>query len=193
MHFIEEFQVAPDICDELIALHKKGRKLGMVQKGKLGTAQGVIVDKNKKDSYDLGLVTVPDELLEKHRIPEYYVALKGCVDQYFEKYPELKKVGPYRIVESPIIQYYKPGGGFKLKHFERTGWQTSTRMLVWMTYLNDVTEGGGTRFVYQDMTVSARKGKTVIWPTDFTHSHAGVVSRTQKKYVITGWLNFVND
>jgi len=193
MHFIEEFQIDPDICDDLIALHKEGRKLGFAQTGKLGTAEGVIVDKKKKDSSDLGLVTVPDELLEKHRVPEYYMALKGCVDQYAEKYPELEKVGPYRIAESPIIQYYKPGGGFKLKHFERTGWETTTRMLVWMTYLNDVTEGGGTHFVYQDMTVSARKGKTVIWPPDFTHAHAGVVSNTQKKYVITGWLNFVND
>jgi len=193
MHFIEEFQVEPDICDALIALHKECRKRGLVQKGKLGTAEGVVFDKSKKDSYDLGLVTVPDELQEKYRIPEYYMALKGCVDQYLEKYSELKKVGSYRIAESPIIQYYKPGGGFKLKHFERTGWDTSSRMLVWMTYLNDVTEGGGTRFFYQDMTVSACKGKTVIWPTDFTHSHAGVVSRTQKKYVITGWLNFVNE
>ena len=66
-------------------------------------------------------------------------------------------------------------------------------MLVWMTYLNDVTEGGGTHFVYHDMTVSARNGKTIIWPPDFTHTHAVVVSNTQKKYVITGWLNVVND
>jgi len=137
MHFIEEFQIDPDICDDLIALRQEGRKLGFAQTGKLGTAEGVIVDKKKKDSSDLGLVTVPDELLEKHRVPEYYMALKGFVDQYAEKYPELEKVGPYRIAESPIIQYYKPGGGFKLKHFERTGWETTTRMLVWMTYLNE--------------------------------------------------------
>lgn len=193
MHFIGEFQIDPEICDDLMALHKQGRKLGIAQKGKLGTAQGTVVDKKKKDSVDLGLVTVPDELLEKYHVPEYYKALKDCVDQYIEIYPEIKKVGPYNIAESPIIQYYRPGGGYKLEHFERTGWETSTRMLVWMTYLNDVTEGGGTHFKYQDKTVSARKGKTVIWPTDFTHTHVGIVSRTQKKYIITGWLNFAGD
>jgi len=193
MNFIGEYQIDPEICDELIALHKACRKLGIVQKGKLGTAKGVVVDKKKKDSQDLGIITVPDELLEKHRISDYYNALKACVDQYIEKYPELNNVGPYIIAESPIIQYYKPGGGYTLKHFERTGWETTTRMLVWMTYLNDVTEGGGTHFPYQEQTVSARKGKTVVWPPDFTHAHAGVVSRTQKKYIITGWLNYVDN
>lgn len=193
MDFIEEFQIDTDICDELIALHKEARKLGIARPGRLGTPEGTIVDKKKKDSYDVGLVTVPDELLEQHRVPEYYRALKKCVDQYVEKYSELKKTGPYAISETPIIQYYKPGGGYKMMHFERTGWESTTRMLVWMTYLNDVTEGGGTFFKYQDKTVSARKGKTVVWPADFTHAHVGVISRSQKKYVITGWLNFVDD
>ena len=193
MHFIEEFQIDPDICDSLIALHKQGRKIGIVQKGKLGTAEGVKVDKKKKDSYDLGLVTVPDDLLEEYRVPDYFAALQQCFDKYYEKYPELKMAGACNIAESPIIQYYKPGGGFKMMHYERTGWETTTRALVFMTYLNDVTEGGGTHFKYQDMTVSARKGRTVVWPSDFTHTHAGVVSRSQKKYIITGWLNFVEE
>ncbi|VAW76621.1 hypothetical protein MNBD_GAMMA12-1375 [hydrothermal vent metagenome] len=190
MHFIEEYQIDPEICDALIALHNKGRKMGVVQKGQLGTDEGIVVDKSKKDSHDLGLVTVPDEVLAEFRVPDYYVALKNCVDQYVETYSTLKMIGPYHIGESPIVQCYTPGGGYKMEHFERTGIETSTRMLVWMTYLNDVTEGGGTRFTYQDKTVDARKGKTLIWPTDFTHTHAGVVSKTQKKYIITGWLNF---
>lgn len=193
MHFIEEFEIDPEICDSLIALHKKSRKLGLVQKGKLGTAEGVSVDKTKKDSYDLGLVVVPDELAEEHRIPDYFVELQKCFSQYYEKYPELKLAGACSIAESPIIQYYKPGGGFKMMHYERTGWETATRQLVFMTYLNDVTEGGGTHFKYQDLTTTARKGKTVIWPSDFTHTHVGEVSRTQSKYIITGWLNYIED
>jgi hypothetical protein len=28
-----------------------------------------------------------------------------------------------------------------------------------MTFLNDVTDGGGTRFVYQDRTFDARRGR----------------------------------
>jgi len=192
VHFIEEFEIDAGVCDSLVALHKKARKLGLVQKGKLGTDDGVAVDKTKKDSYDLGLVTVPDELTEEYRLPDYFSELQKCFAQYYDKYPELKMAGGCNIVESPIIQYYKPGGGFKMMHYERTGWETTTRQLVFMTYLNDVDDGGGTHFKYQDVTTTARKGKTVIWPSDFTHTHAGVVSRTQSKYIITGWLNFVD-
>lgn len=190
MDFIGEYQVAPEICDKLIALHKKCDELGIVQRGRLGTDKGVVVDKKKKDSFDLGIMTVPAELYEEYKLDDYFDALRNCIEQYVEEFSAIKTAGPFNIIETPIIQYYKPGGGYKLEHFERTSWDTASRMLVWMTYLNDVTAGGGTRFTYQDKVVSARKGKTLIWPPDFTHTHAGVVSPTQKKYIITGWLNY---
>ena len=78
-----------------------------------------------------------------------------------------------------------------MPHFERSNYANTTRMLVWMTYLNDVTDGGGTHFVYQKHTFEAKRGRTLIWPSDFTHTHAGVVSPSQHKYIITGWLNYV--
>ena len=100
-------------------------------------------------------------------------------------------MGTFRITESPAIQHYRPGGGFKMPHFERSNYANATRMLVWMTYLNDVKDGGGTHFVYQKHTFEARKGRTLIWPPDFTHAHHGVVAPTEHKYIITGWMNFV--
>ena len=61
---------------------------------------------------------------------------------------------------------------------------------MFMTYLNDVNDGGETEFHFQQMKVKAVKGKTVIWPTDFTHLHRGITSPTQEKYIATGWYNF---
>jgi hypothetical protein len=46
--------------------------------------------------------------------------------------------------------------------------------------------------VYQERTIEARKGRTLIWPPDFTHTHVGVVSPSQHKYIITGWFNFID-
>ncbi|MEE8379485.1 MAG: 2OG-Fe(II) oxygenase [Gammaproteobacteria bacterium] len=192
MQFVGEYQVDPKLCDDLIALHKAGAKQGLVVRGKLGTNEGMVVDKKKKDSYDLGLVTVPDALAEQYHLPEFYGALKESVDQYVEKFPIIKQLGMYNIAESPIIQRYKRGGGYRWPHCERTGLDSITRMLVWMMYLNDVTDGGGTRFVYQRETIEARKGRLLIWPSDFTHTHHGVVSKTQEKFIITGWLNFAD-
>ncbi len=62
-----------------------------------------------------------------------------------------------------------------------------------MTYLNDVEDGGGTEFYHQNLIVKPRKGKTLIWPADWTHTHRGVTSPTQEKYVITGWFNYQTD
>ena len=88
MQFIGQYKIDDSLCDSLIDLHKACDKRGLVVRGRLGGSYNgePVVDVDRKDSYDLGVVTIPDELLEKYGIPEYYQALKGCVDQYFEQH-----------------------------------------------------------------------------------------------------------
>ena len=45
-------------------------------------------------------------------------------------------------------------------------------------------------FKYQKLTTPAEKGLTLIWPTDFTHTHRGQISDTHEKYIITGWFGY---
>ena len=52
-----------------------------------------------------------------------------------------------------------------------------------------VTEGG-TEFKYQKLKTDAKCGLTLIWPTDFTHMHRGVISKNETKYIITGWYGY---
>ena len=59
----------------------------------------------------------------------------------------------YTITENMNIQHYKPGGGFKKWHFENTGPKSMSRKLVFMTYLNDVDDGGTTDFDYYNIKV----------------------------------------
>ena len=75
-------------------------------------------------------------------------------------------------------------------HYERNSYQSDQRALVFMTYLNDVDDGGETEFKFQNIKFKPERGKTLIWPTDFTHTHRGVVSKTEHKYITTGWINF---
>lgn len=191
MQFIGDFSIEPEICHRLIELHRVCDRRGMVKRGRLYTGEETKVNLEKKDSFDLALGDVPEELQNQHGVPAYIKALQRCTQQYLERYPHLRRVAVFRVTESPLIQHYRPGGGFTSEHFERSNVSSATRMLVWMTYLNDVTDGGGTRFVHQNQTFDARAGRTLIWPPDFTHTHAGVVSATQHKYIITGWFNFV--
>ena len=63
-------------------------------------------------------------------------------------------------------------------------------MLVWTVYLNTVTDKGGTYYQNFNRTVKAKEGRLVIFPPYWTHRHKGVVSKTQTKYIATGWYNY---
>ena len=52
-----------------------------------------------------------------------------------------------------------------MPHFERSNSYANTRMLVWMTYLNDVTDGAAPAAIKR--TFEAKRGRTLIWPWRF--------------------------
>ena len=170
------------ICDELIEYHKNTPQRGP---GKLGGR----VDKTRKNSVDCVL----DDPVLLFRYEMQY--LQPVVEQYKEKYPYCNEVAPWRTQTYPGIQYYAPGGGFYQWHTERTSSQLPyrDRHLVYMTYLNDVVDGGETEFYHQQLKVKPQKGLTLIWPADWTFMHRGIPSPTQEKYIATGWYSFVED
>ena len=45
--------------------------------------------------------------------------------------------------------------------------------------------------LYQKLKTPAKKGLTIIWPAEWTHTHRGIVSNTKEKIIVTGWYNFV--
>lgn len=172
-----EFLIDLNLCDEIVAFHKDSpNKI-------IGTA-GFVVNKEFKDSTDVALT---GDLCLK-----YVEALQKIVNSYIEKYPSCNMYSPWSLVEPICVQHYQPNGGFKIWHTERSTARptVSARHLVFMTYLNDVTDQGGTEFMNQKLTINAEKGKTLIWPVDWTHTHRGVVSPSQEKYVVTGWFGF---
>jgi len=86
------------------------------------------------------------------------------------------------------MQKYEPNEGFYGWHCERAGIKHSDRLLVWMIYLNTLTDRGETEFFYQQHFEEPERGKLVIWPSDWTHLHRGVPSPTETKYILTGWF-----
>lgn len=190
MNFIEEFFVQDlNLCTELIKFFSK-------QKSK--ATPGVWFSENYKqninpdvkDSLDL---TIKGSLAQEPCIKKYLGELTAIAQQYIEKYPSCNYYQKWGIKEPFNIQFYQPGGGFKVFHTERGSCQTPQchRHLVFMTYLNTVTDGGETEFLNQQIKVKPVKGKTLIWPADWTHTHRGIPSFTQKKYIVTGWFSFI--
>lgn len=172
-----------DVCDELIAYFQasSGRSAGQIGGGD--------VDPAIKDSIDLhlGFAQFTDAPVQR-----YLENLRAVCGRYVEKYQASASVDGWGITEQINIQYYAPGGGYKIWHCERWGkdMPAAARHLVFMTYLNDLSDAGGTEFLYQGITVQPRRGLTLIWPADWTHHHRGVVSPSEEKYIITGWFSF---
>ena len=191
MQFIGEYRLAdPSVCDGLIALFEDCRARNLVHRGSLGDGK---VDLALKDSYDLTLANMPEEVATRHNgaLRAYFDALSGFLDEYVRRVPHLRShARPCHINESPNIQYYPPNGGFFEEHFESGGPEVAMRVLTFQTFLNDIEVGGGTRFVYQDHECRPRKGNTILWPAGFTHVHRGVVAPKEGKYIITGWWSF---
>ncbi|MCY4263694.1 MAG: 2OG-Fe(II) oxygenase [Gammaproteobacteria bacterium] len=184
-HFIGSWILKPySLCEQLIEFfesHPENQSLGK-------TAGGF--SQKAKNSTDLTIR--PRELDHSDHKPVrlYLDALYDCYHDYLEQWPFLQSVLPRAQVSSFNIQRYDPGGHFLKVHSERTTLATSHRILAWMTYLNDVAEGGGTQFVHQNLTVQPERGKTLIWPAEWTHAHKGNVLDSGVKYIITGWMHF---
>ena len=173
-----------DVCDELIAYFNNS---GTRVPGQIGGGQ---VDKEVKDSVDL---QIDYDHFKDPPVFKYLTNLTSVCKKYVEKYQASGAVDAWGIAEKVNIQHYEPGGGYKIWHCERWGKEmpSTARHLVFMTYLNDVSDEGGTEFLYQGLTVQPKKGLTLIWPADWTHHHRGVVSPTEEKYIITGWFSFM--
>ena len=119
-------------------------------------------------------------------------------NSYRKKYPYTEKVFKWGFCPRFKIQRYYPGQGYHVLHCENQGISykdpnMSKRLLAWMIYLNDVKDGGYTEFPSQRIKFQPRRGDLLIWPAHFTHPHKGIVSKTQTKYIMTGWFNYKKD
>jgi hypothetical protein len=114
---------------------------------------------------------------------------KGQLDYMDRHFLALSKLDPFNISSEFNMQKYNPEEGFFEWHCERGSIEYNNRVLVWMVYLNTVTDRGETEFYYQHHFESAVEGKLVIWPSDWMYLHRGVPSPTQTKYILTGWFN----
>jgi len=107
----------------------------------------------------------------------------------------LNSIDPLDLSSVFNMQRYLPGEGFFNYHCESSTNNPKylSRVLVWMIYLNDVSDGGETEFYYQRRFEKPEEGKLLIWPADWTHLHRGHTSDTQTKYILTGWINYKNN
>ena len=182
-NFIGIFQVDTSLCDKIIDFFNENQSLQ--SKGEVING----VDETKKKSVDIAVNPKDLSKPDYQNLKIYFDYLFNCYKEYRVQWPFLNEVFEKVDIGSFNIQMYPPGGHFTKLHSERTSIKTLHRLFAFMTYLNDDFEDGETLFEHYSLSVKPKKGKTLIWPAEWTHAHKGNVVSNGSKYIITGWLN----
>ena len=174
----------PDICHDIVNFFEE-RSQSHLQGG---TNLGINVAIKKATD----LPIFPNDLKKPgfEPIQKYLRELEACLCDYAKQWPSFAEMMPVVEIVPFKIQRYRPGEHFKKPHAERVSFGLMHRVLAWMTYLNDVEGGGETEFHHYGLKIKPECGKTLIWPAEWTHTHAGCIVNSGTKYIITGWMHF---
>ena len=175
-----------NICENIIDFFEKNKDLQT--KGQ--TSSGV--NEEVKKSTD---ITINPNDLKKEgysAFNDYFKNLNECFMDYKEQYPFLNTFLKKVHIGHFNVQKYLVGDHFARLHSERTSLNSLHRIFAWMTYLNDVDDGGTTDFDYYKIKIKPETGKTLIWPAEWTHAHTGSILKSGSKYIITGWMHFTD-
>ena len=182
--FIGSWTIEDSICENIITYYENNK-----QKQVQGMTEGGL-NLETKDRRDISLT--PKELNhpENYIYKTYFESLFECYKDYNVQWPFLASMVSQLDIGRFNIGKYTPGQHFQEIHCERMGLGTLHRLFAFMTYLNDVEEGGSTYFNHYDLEIKPKKGLTLLWPAEWTHSHKGNILKSGLKYIITGWLMF---
>jgi len=195
--FIEVYENALSgrACDDFIKLFENSsdsHRVGDVEH--IGYSNKVLVKQDVKKSLDMSINVNTMSVIDEWSRPlsEFLTNLEIRVNNYKNKYTWLKEYDGFVFENNSFnLQKYLPNEGFYGWHCENF-FNANKRVLVFMCYLNNVDDGG-TEFGHGLKNLEAKKGTIALWPPYWTHPHRGIISKTQTKYILTGWLEFYED
>jgi prolyl 4-hydroxylase len=88
------------------------------------------------------------------------------------------------------LKRYRPAGHDRFQlHFDSI-YSVANRYLVFLWYLNDVAEGGETRFPQLGISVKPAAGRLLIFPPYWMYQHEGAAPQSGDKYILSTYLLF---
>ena len=169
MNFIEVYEnvISPQTCKNLITLFEVNK-----DRQAKGVTSGGENPEHKQDTE----ITIDYSFFGQKdwgpNLQEVISGLGTSLSEYKNKYSSqhgveyagINAIDPWSLEKKFNFQRFLPGEGYKVWHCESPNVKYSQRVLVWMLYLNDVTDKGGTEFLHQDVTLQAKGGTIIIWP-----------------------------
>jgi len=109
---------------------------------------------------------------------------------YNERVALTLPIPPRSRLENLRIKRYSVDAGDRFQpHFDALDY-CSNRYMVFLWYLNDVSEGGETEFCDLGLRVKAQQGRLLMFPPYWMFQHAGLPPRSNDKYMISTYLLF---
>ena len=116
------------------------------------------------------------------------------LEKYLAIYNERLKLTlpiPARPTTDPLVmKRYRAGTDDNFQPHYDSHSEKSNRYLVFLWYLNDVTQGGETEFCDLGMRVDARAGRLLMFPPYWMFQHAGLPPVSNDKYIVSTYLTF---
>jgi len=184
--------VSPETCQGLITLYEARTTL---KKPTIVRNNLQIRDESQFYAYDPHdpnspradcLINSDDTSLYRSVINAFW---EDCYSQYVQAYPILEGLARHSIGYVKL-QKTRPSGGYHAWHCEHGTAMAGRRLGFFVLYLNTITEGGETEFLYQSCRVQAVEGRMVVAPSSFIYTHRGNPPLKTDKYVVTGWMEF---
>tara|TARA_B100000214_G_C23961548_1_gene625522 strand:+ start:1264 stop:1896 length:633 start_codon:yes stop_codon:yes gene_type:complete len=185
-NFIGSWIIDDSLCDELVVHFENNQS--KLQRGAVGSNASIKLE--AKNRMDLRISPKEINLSENKVFKIYFNDLFECYKDFSNTWPHLKTIARNLDIPSFNIGRYETGQHYQAIHCERAGLGTLHRLFAFMTYLNNVEEGGNTYFDNYDLEIQPKKGLTLIWPAEWTHTHRGNKVIKGTKYMITGHLCF---
>lgn len=114
-------------------------------------------------------------------VHEFMKAVWHHVDDYATRFDQ--SFGGMEIVN---INRYMPGQQYHA-HADAGG-QNANRVISALVYLNDDFSGGETKFVHFGESITPKKGRLVIFPSNYAYAHAALPPESGIKYSAAFWF-----
>lgn len=109
---------------------------------------------------------------------------------YLKKLPGNQNIKSFNDENYFITKYIKKEGFYKW-HSDRAfmSHKSNNRYISAILYLNNVDIGGETEFKYHKKIVKPKKGRLLIFPSDWTYVHRGKTPISNDKYICNNFFS----
>ena len=183
-HYIRVYDdgLEPSLCEQMI------QSFAGLARFQVRNGRGIKSGLEESAWTELNVTQLSDQAF----LHMFRTKIDAAVERYNRDIGLTLPVPNSRTIADLVMKRYTPTPGgterFQL-HFDSAN-QFAHRYLVVLWYLNDVAEGGETRFPQLDVSVAPRAGRLLMFPPNWIYQHEGVPPRSGDKYILSTYLLF---